>query len=103
MILLSWTVLELSKILFVNVKLRESIEERCEQIRDQLKTTTSDYDKEKLQERLSKLKGGVGIIKVGGASEVEVGEIKDRIEDALNATRAAVDEGIVVGNVFGFH
>jgi len=59
--------------------------------------TTSDYDKEKLQERLAKLKGGVGIIKVGGASEVEVGEIKDRINDALNATKAAVDEGIVVG------
>lgn len=78
--------------------LRDSIEERCEQIREQLETTTSEYDKEKLQERLAKLKGGVGIIKVGGASEVEVGEIKDRITDALNATRAAVDEGIVVGN-----
>lgn len=60
-------------------------------------TTTSEYDKEKLQERLAKLKGGVGIIKVGGASEVEVGEIKDRIQDAICATRAAVEEGIVIG------
>ena len=59
--------------------------------------TTSEYDIEKMQERLAKLKGGVGIIKVGGASEVEVGEIKDRITDALNATKAAVDEGVVVG------
>lgn len=59
--------------------------------------TTSEYDKEKMQERLAKLQGGVGIIKVGGASEVEVGEIKDRITDALNATRAAVEEGIVLG------
>ena len=59
--------------------------------------STSEYDKEKLQERLAKLQGGVGIIKVGGASEVEVGEIKDRIEDALNATRAAIDEGVVIG------
>ncbi len=62
-----------------------------------MEVTTSEYDKEKLQERLAKLTGGVGVIKVGGASEVEVGEIKDRITDALNATRAAVDEGIVVG------
>ena len=59
--------------------------------------TTSEYDMEKMQERLAKLKWGVGIIKVGGASEVEVGEIKDRITDALNATKAAVDEGVVVG------
>jgi chaperonin GroEL len=58
---------------------------------------TSEYDREKLQERLAKLKGGVGIIKVGGGSEVEVNEIKDRITDALNATRAAIDEGIVIG------
>ena len=77
--------------------LRESITERCQQIRDALALTTSEYDKEKLQERLAKLQGGVGIIKVGGASEVEVGEIKDRIVDALSATRAAVEEGIVVG------
>ena len=59
--------------------------------------STSEYDREKLQERMAKMKGGVGIIKVGGASEVEVGEIKDRIVDALNATRAAIEEGIVVG------
>ena len=58
--------------------------------------TTSDYDKEKLQERLAKLAGGVAVIKVGGATEVEVKERKDRVEDALNATRAAVEEGIVV-------
>ena len=59
--------------------------------------TTSDYDREKLQERLAKLAGGVAVIKVGGATEVEVKERKDRVEDALNATRAAVEEGIVVG------
>lgn len=76
---------------------KKSIEERIEQIREQIPQTTSEYDKEKLQERLAKLKGGVGIIKVGGASEVEVGEVKDRITDALNATKAAVSEGIVVG------
>ena len=76
---------------------KQLIEERVEQIKQQVALTTSEYDKEKLQERLAKLKGGVGVIKVGGASEVEVGEIKDRITDALNATRAAVDEGIVVG------
>ena len=58
---------------------------------------TSDYDKEKLTERIAKFLGGVGVIKVGGASEIEVSEIKDRINDALNATKAAVDEGIVVG------
>lgn len=73
------------------------LEERVQVIQDQIENTTSEYDREKLQERLAKLKGGVGIIKVGGASEVEVGEIKDRITDALNATKAAVDEGIVVG------
>ena len=84
---------------FVNKIIREAIEERVTQIRDQLAETTSDYDKDKLQERLAKIKGGVGIIKVGGASEVEVGEIKDRITDALNATKAAIDEGIVVGKL----
>jgi len=73
------------------------IDARCEQIRDSIVNSTSEYDKEKLQERLAKLQGGVGIIKVGGASEVEVSEIKDRIQDALCATRAAVEEGIVVG------
>lgn len=76
---------------------KESIVERAEQIKTQIENSTSTYDKEKLQERLAKLQGGVGIIKVGGASEVEVQEIKDRITDALNATKAAVDEGIVVG------
>ena len=62
-----------------------------------LDETTSDYDKEKLQERLAKLAGGVAVIKVGGATEVEVKERKDRVEDALNATRAAVEEGVVIG------
>lgn len=71
--------------------------DRVSQIKEQLEMTSSEYDKEKLQERLAKLQGGVGIIKVGGASEVEVSEIKDRIQDALCATRAAVDEGVVVG------
>ena len=67
------------------------------QIKQQVGETTSDYDREKLQERLAKLAGGVAVIKVGGATEVEVKERKDRVEDALNATRAAVEEGIVVG------
>ncbi len=71
--------------------------ERCTLIKDQINQTTSDYEKEKLQERLAKLSGGVAVIKVGGASEVEVGEKKDRVDDALNATRAAVEEGIVPG------
>ncbi|CAG9315226.1 unnamed protein product [Blepharisma stoltei] len=75
----------------------EAIKERVEQIRQQIEITKSDYDKEKLQERLAKIVGGVAVIKVGGGSEVEVGEIKDRITDALNATKAAVEEGIVVG------
>ena len=66
-------------------------------LRQQIEETTSDYDKEKLQERLAKLAGGVAVIKVGGATEVEVKERKDRVEDALNATRAAVEEGVVVG------
>ena len=76
---------------------KSDIEARCEQIKSQVEETTSDYDKEKLQERLAKLAGGVAVIKVGGATEVEVKEKKDRVEDALNATRAAVEEGIVVG------
>ena len=76
---------------------KSDIEARCNQIRKQVEETTSDYDKEKLQERLAKLAGGVAIIKVGGATEVEVKERKDRVEDALNATRAAVQEGVVVG------
>merc|ERR1711985_201131 len=76
---------------------KKDIEARCDQIRKQIDETTSDYDKEKLQERLAKLAGGVAVIKVGGASEVEVKEKKDRVEDALNAARAAVEEGIVTG------
>jgi len=70
---------------------------RCGQIKAQIEETTSDYDKEKLQERLAKLAGGVAVIKVGGATEVEVKERKDRVDDALNATRAAVEEGVVPG------
>ncbi len=75
----------------------DEIKARVEQIRAQIEVTTSDYDKEKLQERLAKLAGGVAVIKVGGASEVEVKERKDRVDDALHATRAAVEEGIVPG------
>ena len=67
------------------------------EIRTQIDNTSSDYDREKLQERLAKLAGGVAVIKVGGASEVEVKERKDRVDDALHATRAAVEEGIVSG------
>ncbi|MGH7191405.1 MAG: chaperonin GroEL, partial [Acetobacteraceae bacterium] len=70
---------------------------RCNQIRAQVEETTSDYDREKLQERLAKLAGGVAVIRVGGATEVEVKERKDRVEDAMHATRAAVEEGIVPG------
>ncbi|MEM6943045.1 MAG: chaperonin GroEL, partial [Pseudomonadota bacterium] len=73
------------------------IEARVAQIRQQIDDTTSDYDREKLQERLAKLAGGVAVIRVGGATEVEVKERKDRVDDALNATRAAVQEGIVPG------
>ena len=76
---------------------KTDIEARCNSIRQQVEETTSDYDKEKLQERLAKLAGGVAVIKVGGATEVEVKERKDRVEDALNATRAAVEEGVVIG------
>eukprot|EP00814_Leptocylindrus_danicus_P019495 CAMPEP_0116026472 /NCGR_PEP_ID=MMETSP0321-20121206/13875_1 /TAXON_ID=163516 /ORGANISM="Leptocylindrus danicus var. danicus, Strain B650" /LENGTH=576 /DNA_ID=CAMNT_0003499285 /DNA_START=74 /DNA_END=1804 /DNA_ORIENTATION=- len=76
---------------------KAAIEERCELIRTGIDTTKSDYEREKLQERLAKLSGGVAVIKVGGASEVEVNEKKDRVVDALNATRAAVEEGIVPG------
>ena len=75
----------------------DSIKGRTEQIRAQIEVTTSDYDREKLQERLAKLAGGVAVIKVGGATEVEVKERKDRVDDALHATRAAVEEGIVPG------
>ena len=76
---------------------KADIEARTSQIRRQIEDTTSDYDREKLQERLAKLAGGVAVIKVGGATEVEVKERKDRVDDALNATRAAVEEGIVPG------
>jgi chaperonin GroEL len=76
---------------------KKEIEARVGQIKTQIEETTSDYDKEKLQERLAKLAGGVAVIRVGGATEVEVKEKKDRVEDALNATRAAVEEGIVPG------
>ena len=76
---------------------KSAIEGRVNQIRKQIEDTTSDYDKEKLQERLAKLAGGVAVIKVGGGSEMEVKERKDRVDDALNATRAAVEEGIVAG------
>ncbi|MES2338936.1 MAG: chaperonin GroEL [Pseudomonadota bacterium] len=75
----------------------DAIKGRTDAIRQQIEVTTSDYDKEKLQERLAKLAGGVAVIKVGGASEVEVKERKDRVDDALHATRAAVEEGIVPG------
>jgi chaperonin GroEL (HSP60 family) len=73
------------------------IEARIKQIKVQVEETTSDYDRKKLQERLAKLAGGVAVIKVGGATEVEVKERKDRVEDALHATRAAVEEGILPG------
>ncbi|MDB5572281.1 MAG: chaperonin GroL, partial [Hyphomicrobiales bacterium] len=76
---------------------KSDIEGRVSQIKSQIEETTSDYDREKLQERLAKLAGGVAVIRVGGATEVEVKEKKDRVDDALNATRAAVEEGIVPG------
>ena len=76
---------------------KNEIEARCASIRKQIDESTSDYDKEKLQERLAKLAGGVAVIKVGGATEVEVKERKDRVDDALNSTRAAVEEGVVPG------
>jgi len=76
---------------------KKDIEGRCSQIRAQAEETTSDYDREKLQERLAKLAGGIAVIRVGGASEIEVKERKDRVDDAMHATRAAVEEGIVPG------
>jgi len=75
----------------------EDIEARASQIKVQIENTDSDYDKEKLRERFAKLSGGVAVVKVGGATEVEVKEKRDRVEDALNATQAAVQEGIVIG------
>jgi chaperonin GroEL len=76
---------------------KEQIQGRCAQIRAQIEETTSDYDREKLQERLAKLAGGVAVIRVGGATEIEVKERKDRVDDAMHATKAAVEEGIVAG------
>jgi len=76
---------------------KDDIEGRCTQIRQQIEETTSDYDREKLQERLAKLAGGVAVIRVGGATEIEVKERKDRVDDAMHATRAAVEEGVVAG------
>uniref|UniRef100_A0A1B0D6N2 Uncharacterized protein n=1 Tax=Phlebotomus papatasi TaxID=29031 RepID=A0A1B0D6N2_PHLPP len=76
---------------------KDDIDRRSEQLRDQIQETTSEYEKEKLQERLARLASGVAVLKVGGSSEVEVNEKKDRVNDALNATRAAVEEGIVPG------
>src|SRR5690606_39146129 len=76
---------------------KSAIEARISQIKRQIEDTTSDYDREKLQERLAKLAGGVAVIRVGGSTEIEVKERKDRVDDALNATRAAVEEGIVPG------
>ena len=76
---------------------KKEIEGRVAQIKVQIEETTSDYDREKLEERLAKLAGGVAVIKVGGMTEVEVKERKDRVDDALHATRAAVEEGIVPG------
>jgi len=76
---------------------KAQLDERCAQIKAQVAETTSDYDREKLQERLAKLSGGVAVIRIGGATEVEVKEKKDRVEDAMHATRAALEEGIVAG------
>ena len=76
---------------------KKDIEERITQIKAQIEETTSDYDREKLQERLAKLAGGVAVIRVGGATEVEVKERKDRVDDAMHATRAAVEEGVLPG------
>ena len=76
---------------------KSAIEGRITQIRAQIEDTTSDYDREKLQERLAKLAGGVAVVKVGAATEIEMKEKKARVEDALHATRAAVEEGIVPG------
>jgi chaperonin GroEL len=86
---------------------KADIQGRCAQIKAQIEETTSDYDREKLQERLAKLAGGVAIIRVGGATEVEVKERKDRVDDAMHATKAAVEEGVVAGGgvalLYGTH
>jgi chaperonin GroEL len=76
---------------------KADIDARCEQIRRQIEDTTSDYDRDKLKERLAKLSGGVAVVRVGGATEIDVRERKDRVEDAMFATRAAVEEGIIAG------
>src|SRR6201999_1410351 len=76
---------------------KSDIQARVAQLKTQVEETTSDYDKEKLQERLAKLAGGVAVIRIGGATEIEVKDRKDRVDDALNATKAAVEEGIVPG------
>ncbi len=76
---------------------KDDISERAGQLRQAIEEVTSEYEKDKLKERLAKLTGGVAVIKVGGASEVEVGEVKDRLNDALCATKCAVEEGIVPG------
>jgi chaperonin GroEL len=81
---------------------KEQIKARIQQIKQQIEATTSDYDREKLQERLAKLAGGVAVLHVGAPTEVEMKEKKDRVDDALHATRAAVDEGIVVGGGVSF-
>jgi chaperonin GroEL len=81
---------------------KKDIQDRCSQIRAQVEETTSDYDREKLQERLAKLSGGIAVIRVGGATEIEVKERKDRVEDAMHATRAAIQEGIVPGGGVAF-
>ena len=82
---------------------KPDIQARIGQIKAQIEETTSDYDSEKLQERLAKLAGGVAVIRVGGATEVEVKEKKDRVDDAMHATRAAVEEGIVPGGGWRFY
>ncbi len=81
---------------------KKDIEARVKQIRTQIEETTSDYDREKLQERLAKLVGGVAVINVGAATETEMKEKKARVEDALNATKAAVEEGVIPGGGVGF-
>jgi chaperonin GroEL len=91
------TVSKDSTIVLDGAGVAEAIADRCDLLRESIGGTTSDYEREKLQERLAKLSGGIAVIKVGGSSEVEVSEIKDRVTDALNATRAAVEEGIVPG------
>ena len=81
---------------------KKNITSRIGQIKTQIEATSSDYDREKLQERLAKLSGGVAVIKVGAATEVEMKEKKDRVDDALHATRAAVEEGVVPGGGVAF-